>query len=149
MGASASVANFEVGKKPTFVISFVNSGKRPAEVELTATRERSYPAFPANPDSEYVYDATPSTSIIVPGQQVLAPSQLEYPLSQPEMDALVSGALTYFIFGKIEYRDARTNVGYWTHVCIRYIPKKKSDTDNGWRNCTEYNAVGSTPPKSD
>lgn len=147
MGAVASVGNFEVGKKPTFTVIFINSGRRAARVDFTATRARWYPKFPVNPDSEYIYDTTPSTSIVVPGQQLLSPSQLPSPLSQAEMDAMVSGALTYFFFGKIEYRDTRTNDAYWTHVCIRYLPAMKNDADNGWRNCAEYNEVGAKPSK--
>src|ERR1700691_3588014 len=74
MGAFISVANFGVGKKATFSITFANSGKRPAKADLTALRERSYAQFPPNPDSEYVFDTVPSTSVIVPGQASLVQS---------------------------------------------------------------------------
>jgi hypothetical protein len=147
MGGSVGVTDFEVGKKPNFSVNFLNSGHRPAEVEFTSARERAYPSFPKNPDSEWSYDNTPSTSIVVPGQGVMSPSQLPYPLSQQEMDLLINGTLTYFIFGKIEYRDARTNKRYFTHVCTRFIAKLKTAIDNGWRNCAEYNEVGSLPDK--
>jgi len=139
MGASISVANFDVGKKTTFTTYFTNSGKRPARVDLTAMRENLYPRFPADPDREYIFDTTPSTNIVVPGQPVISIQSLTDPLTQMQMSLLTSGQLTYFIFGKIEYRDIRTNESYWTHVCLRYMPKMKTDTDNGFRNCAKYN----------
>jgi hypothetical protein len=139
MEAFISVANFEVGKKAIFSFTFTNSGKRPAKVDLTATRQNLYPGFPAEPDREYIFDTTPSTTIVVPGQSVSAPSTLPEPFAQPLMDLLNSGRFTYFAFGKVVYRDVRTDQPYWTHICLRYIPKFKSDTDNGFRNCAEYN----------
>jgi hypothetical protein len=61
------VTDFEAGKKPTFSLYFVNSGKRPARVDLTAYRANAFVKFPADPDKEYVSDTTPSTTIVVPG----------------------------------------------------------------------------------
>ena len=147
MGAVASVANFDVGKKTTFAVTFLNSGRRPARVSFTGTHAQSYPRFPSDPDKEYVFDTTPSTNIAVPGQNILSASVSRTELSEAEMNAVTSGVLTYFLFGKIEYWDAKTNVGYWTHVCIRYMPTMKNETDNGWRNCTDYNEVGELPVK--
>jgi hypothetical protein len=139
MAAFVSVTNFDIGKKPTFAITFANTGKRPARVDLTATRENWYAQFPSRPDQEYIYDTTPSTSFIVPGQSSASISALPEPLSQPEIAAAIAGHITYFVFGKVEYRDTRTNQSYWTHVCLRYMPNMKSDTDNGFRNCAQYN----------
>jgi hypothetical protein len=139
MGASFSVTTFDVGKNPTFYISFANSGKRPAKVRLTASRENMYAAFPTNPDQQYIFDTVPSVSVVVPGQNVVSISRVSDPMTQIQMDVLASGQLTYFIFGKIEYTDIRTDKAYWTHACWRYMPKMKTDNDNGFRDCSEYN----------
>ena len=133
------VANFDVGQKATFSITFPNSGKRPAKIDLTASRERSYAQFPVNPDSEYIFDTVPSTSVVVPGQAAFVQLTAPAPLSQGEMDVMVSGQLTHFVFAKIQYRDIKTNQSFWTHVCLRYMPQMKSATDNGFRNCAQYN----------
>lgn len=138
MGGYIGVTNFELGKKPTITVVFTNSGKRPARLDLTAVKEESRQVFPKNSDADYIFDTTPSASVIVPGQPSLT-SQTLGEVVQPDLDLLNSGAFTYFIFAKVEYRDLRTNEHHWTHVCIRYMPAMKSATDNGFRNCTEYN----------
>jgi hypothetical protein len=139
MGVSFSVADFDVGKKPIFRFIFANSGKRPAKVTIAKNRENVYREFPANPDSEYISEGATSTSIVVPGQNIVAVTAIATPVSQVLMDALLSGQITYFAFAKIEYTDIRTNKLYWTHECFKYLPSVKSDTDNGFRNCSEYN----------
>jgi hypothetical protein len=138
MGAYVSVANFTPGSRPTFTVAFVNSGRRPARVDLVATREGSYLAFPANPDREYVFDTTPSTDFIVPGGNVSSIQTVPNQLTQGEMNFFNAGTVTFFVFAKVEYRDPQTDARYWTHICMRYVPKMKTDTDSGFRNCQEY-----------
>lgn len=136
MGASIGVKDFEVGKTPTFSITFVNSGRRPAKLKLTAGTSKVYEKFPTNPAFEF--DTTPSTSIDVPGQPSLTSWNGKSPLSDAEISVLKSGTLTFYVYGKIEYSDVRTGASYWTHVCWRYIPGM-TFVNNGFLNCTEYN----------
>jgi hypothetical protein len=56
-----------------------------------------------------------------------------------QMEELNGERSVFFAFAKVEYQDIRTGSKYWTHICVRYIPKMRTDTDNGFRNCTEYN----------
>ncbi|MGI8962205.1 MAG: hypothetical protein ACR2IV_21095 [Bryobacteraceae bacterium] len=100
MAASISVASFDLGKTPSYTLSFMNSGRRPARVDLTAVREGPYPHFPVNPDREYIYDTTPSTNVVVPGHFVVATNAAKAPLSQGWIDLFNSGQLTFFVFAK-------------------------------------------------
>jgi hypothetical protein len=138
MGGNITVTNFSIGKKPTVIVNFINSGRRPARLDLTEVQTLARETFPKNPDAEYTSDTTPSTSVVVPGQSTfLGPTLGE--VIQSDLDLLDGGKFTYFIFAKVEYRDLRTNQRHWTHICVRYIPKLKSDANNGFRNCEEYN----------
>jgi hypothetical protein len=139
LGATVLVSNFSVNNKPSLTFLFTNSGRRPAHVSLTAFKYGIEVAFPAEPDKQYLHDTTPSTNLIVPGQQMTAASTSDSPITQQFMDLINSGRVVYFAFAKTEYTDVRTKIPYWTHICIRYSPKLKTDTDNGFRNCTEYN----------
>jgi hypothetical protein len=66
MGGTLNVADFAVGKTPTYTVSFMNSGKRPAKVTLTQTLDAARD-FGNNP-TYAAYDTTPSMSFVVPGQ---------------------------------------------------------------------------------
>jgi hypothetical protein len=139
MGGYITVSNFAVGSEPSFTIVFTNSGKRPARLILVANRENGYASFPVDPDHAYIFEDTPSTSIVVPGQGSLSPVLFGSPLTKQQMDELDSGKSIFFAFAKVEYQDIRTGAKYWTHLCMRYIPRMKTDTDNGFRSCTQYN----------
>lgn len=139
MGSYPVVSAFKAGEKPVFAFQFQNSGKRPALAELTAYRASVYEHFPSDPDKEYTYDTTPSKNVIVPGGISTATTAASDVITKEQIDALALSKSTYFAFAKIEYRDIRTGKSYWTHVCIRYMPKMRTETDNGWRNCAEYN----------
>ncbi len=134
------VSDFDAGKKPTFTWTFTNTGKRPARVTLSANRESLYAGFPPNPDEQYIFDTTPSTNFVVPGQGVLSTTVADTELTQQEIDLLSSQTeIQFFAFAKVEYIDVKTNAKYWTHLCFRYIPKFKTTGNGGFRNCTEYN----------
>lgn len=139
IGGFFVVSNFEVGHRPTYTFTFINSGKRPARLILTATKENFYLTFPPNPDKEYVFDTTPSTTVIVPGQNAMTIDSAKGDMTQQEMDFLKAGGGIFFAFAKVEYVDIRTNTPHWTHICMRFFPEFKVGNDNGWRNCQEYN----------
>jgi len=120
MRGNVKIADFEVGKNPTFTIAFTNSGRRPARVDLMAIREGYYASFPTNPDREYIADTTPSTNVVVPGQPVIASSTTDTPLSQQNLDDAFRQFFIYFVFAKVEYRDLRTNESHWTHISKVY-----------------------------
>lgn len=138
MGAYFSVDGFAAGKTPTYTVTFINSGKRPAKVTLTQTLDTDVyiganPTYPPE-------DMTPSTSFIVPGQLLAASWKDPHtnPISEELMKALDSGNPPLRVYAKIEYTDVRTNGKYWTHVCWRYTPARTA-VNGGFSNCTEYN----------
>jgi hypothetical protein len=139
MSAWVQVADFEAGKKPVYTFTFVNTGKRPAKTTLTANRENSYLGFPSDPDKQYIFDTAPSTNFVVPGQPVISTLTADKELTQQELDFYAAQSrVEFFAFAKVEYTDVRTNAKYWTHVCLRYLPKFRSLGNEGFRNCAEY-----------
>jgi len=139
MGASFSVDGFAAGKTPTYTVTFVNSGKRPARVTLTQTLAALFD-FGVSPIYR-PYDTTPSTSFVVPGQPIAASwrdDEKLNPISDELMKTLNSNAVPFRIYAKIEYTDMRTHAKYWTHACWRYTPSHTA-INSGFSNCTEYN----------
>jgi hypothetical protein len=139
MGGNITVADFEVGKVATFTATYTNTGKRPTRADLTAISAFPSASFPTDIEAKYHFDVSPSTTFVVPGQQAVATVDANAALDQKGMDILASGTLRYFVVSKIEYTDLKTNAKYWTHLCTEYLPKRKSKTNNGFGNCTEYN----------
>lgn len=135
MGGALAVQDFEANKTPTFTITWVNTGKRPARVTLSASKSIPFD-FGSNPQYGG-YDTTPSINLVVPGQPMVLAWQNEAPISEPEMAALKSGALPFRVYTKVEYVDVRTNIPYWTHICWRYMPKILY-VNGGFSNCSEY-----------
>jgi hypothetical protein len=138
MGAYLNVDGFSAGKTPTYTVTFVNSGKRPARVTLTETLAGNID-FGANPVYR-LYDTTPSITFAVPGQPVAASWKDDQfnPISDELMKAFDSGKLPFRVYAKVEYTDLRTNGKYWTHVCWRYTPTHTA-INAGFSNCAEYN----------
>jgi hypothetical protein len=140
IGGNIHVSNFEAGKKPIFTFQFVNSGRRPAEVYKTNMRTGAYAAFPENPEDEFAGIATEaSTNIVIPGQDYTTILTPQTELSERGKDALDSGVLVFYAFARVRYRDVRSHADYWTHICMRYYPIYKTETDPGFRNCARYN----------
>lgn len=138
MAASISVDGFATGKTPTYTVTFINTGKRPAKVTLTQTLSIAFD-YGAKPTYR-PYDTTPSTSFVVPGQSltVLWKDELLNPVSAELMKAFDSGSQPFRVYAKIEYTDVRTKGNYWTHVCWRYTPSYRA-VDGGFSSCTGYN----------
>jgi hypothetical protein len=141
MGGTLNVADFAVGKTPTYTVSFMNSGKRPAKVTLTQTLDAARD-FGNNP-TYAAYDTTPSMSFVVPGQGLASSwtdkDPLMTPISSDLMKAITTvPAIPFRIYARIEYMDLRTNKKYWTHLCWRYTPAYAT-TSGGFTNCPEYN----------
>ena len=142
MGGSFAISSFASGQKPTWTISFTNSGKRPARVTLMVTRAMPLAGkFPDDPERLYFFDTTPSTNFVVPGQVVSAIESSATTISPEDWKLYATPGITFYIFSKIEYTDPRTNKQYWTHYCLRFVPRMNASTDamGGFRNCTEYN----------
>lgn len=144
LGAVLSIKDFEVGKKMTVDIIFNNSGRRPAYAYSILSHGGVYQQFP-DPETQYDYSGSPSTGLIVPGSYQQSETVLDTAFSQEVMDALNRGPTIYFIFGKIEYRDVRTNEKHWTHVCYRYHPEQAKSFLYGFRQCAEYNDTDDKP----
>jgi Flp pilus assembly protein TadG len=121
LGAVLTVQDFQVGKTPTFTVAGVNSGRRPAYVTLFANRSRYYETFPSDP--QYVIDAPPSASLVLPGQNQIGMWKAKTEISEEEFRAMKTGVIKFFVHSKIEYTDSRTNRSYWTHACWWYKPE--------------------------
>jgi len=139
IGGVPVISQFEVGKNITLGFMFTNNGKRPAFVESTKVRFDIYPSFPTVPEYTNPHNEKFSTNFVVPGASFGTIESGDTPLEQPIMDALQKGILTYYLFSEVRYRDALTNDEHITHMCLLFIPRNKSATDQGWRNCPEYN----------
>jgi hypothetical protein len=139
MGGTLTVDGFAAGSTPTYIITFTNSGKRPARVTRTETLSAPLD-FGENPVYRH-YDTTPSISFVVPGQSVVASWKDEIlmnPIPETRMQELTSGVIPFRVYGRVEYTDTRTGSLYWTHVCWRYTPTHTA-VNAGFSNCTEYN----------
>lgn len=92
IGAVFTVDGFAAGKTPTYTVTFMNTGKRPAKVTLSQTLATPND-FKDNPIYR-PYDAIPSTTFLVPGQAMAAPWKDTGPISQELMKAFSSGLIS-------------------------------------------------------
>lgn len=141
IGGVIQVSNFEVGKSYTMTTTWTNSGKRPAMIDVVVARAGFYRIFPFDPNSQFITDNPQSTGILVPGQIKTSVTTLIGIVKQNEMDMTegIHPLNTFFAFAKIEYRDLQTNEPHFTHACIYYVPRLKTGSDLGFRDCKEYN----------
>jgi len=135
VGAQFEVSNFVLGETPTYTISYVNTGGRPAVITAAFNHAGLYEAFPSDPDKEYGPWAG-GTRFIVPGQPFIMSNPGIYPLNDVQMSG---SPKTIYVFGKVEYSDPRTNRQYWTHICVRYLPAYANTGGNGFESCHGYN----------
>lgn len=142
VGIFLSVKDFEVGKTPTYTVTFLNTGKRPAKIALTQTL--SVAADHGENPLYAPYDSTPSGGVVVPGQTTVASwtdarDREMQPISDARMKLFTSAiaALPFRVYARVEYSDLRTNYKYWTHSCWRYVPAMQNNS--GFVNCSEYN----------
>jgi hypothetical protein len=146
-GGDIQVSNFALAETPTATCTFTNSGRRPARAEHVECGSAFYPAFPEKP----IYGAPGlhSRMFIAPGghtsvawtlfgREVSTPQAQNGQPTAEGMRALDAGELTLFVYGKIEYRDARSGEEHASHVCIRYLPAQDS-TPAGFYDCDTYN----------
>src|SRR6185503_3060512 len=108
-------------------------------MDATRVLEGYFSSFPVNPDAEYLPEPTPSKGLIVPGQQLAVNNAGSAPMTQFDIDRLAHGPGRFLILAKVEYRDVRTGERHWTHACLNYLQRYKTQTDNGFRTCPEYN----------
>jgi hypothetical protein len=139
IGAALEVIDWEAGKSPRFVLTFTNSGRRPAIVDRIASHGSFYASYPVNPEADYSVQGSYSTSLVVPGANQRADGRTVGPISKEQLDAANEGIVTYFAFAEVQYRDVRDNKRHWLHVCYRYDPKAGKEFLSGFRECHEYN----------
>jgi hypothetical protein len=146
VGGQIEISSFEAGKKATFTVTYVNSGKRPAILDFTGARGGFFTTFPADPRSEYfksvsAHGEAPSKAVIVPGGWTkltfITETELDAPLL--ELTAKDPPPIKYFVFSTAEYRDLKTNEPHYTRLCFIYYQRVKGPNDSGFRNCQEYN----------
>ena len=139
VGIGFDVDGFEAGKTPTYRLTFLNSGKRPAK--LTITEGISTSTDFGNSPSYLPSRLAPSTVLLVPGQQAGSAwkdiSNFN-PMTKEQFDSLQSGLIRLLIYGNVEYTDLKTGTQHWTHICLRYTPKTMPIA-NGFSNCSNYN----------
>jgi hypothetical protein len=137
MGAQFEVTGFTLGKTPTYTISYVNTGGRPAIVTAAFNHAGAYEEFPTDPDKEYG-PSPGGVNFVVPGQPYIMANPGIHPLTESQMSQM-GGPKTLYVFGKVEYTDPRTGDHYWTHVCYRYLPAYAGSGNSGFRSCHQYN----------
>jgi hypothetical protein len=146
-GGEIQVSDFGLGKTPTAVCTFTNSGKRPALAEHIECGSAFYSAFPEKPI--YGPPGPHSRMFIVPGghstaawtlfgRGVSIPQAQNGQLTAEGLKALDAGEVAFFVYGKIEYKDARSGAEHVSHACIRYLPAQ-SGTPAGFYECETYN----------
>jgi hypothetical protein len=138
LGAQFQVTDFALGKTPTYTISYVNTGGRPAIVTAAFNHAGLYENFPANPDKEYG-PSPGGVNFVVPGQPYIMANPGVHPLTEGQVNEINHGPRTLWVFGKVEYTDPRTGDLYWTHICLRYLPAFADAQNSGFRNCHQYN----------
>ncbi len=136
IGASIQVEDFEPGKVPVYAIRFVNTGRRPARVTLTAGFAAAYSKFPEHPP--YLFDTAPSTSILTPGGTSLTTWRGKSKLTAADISIFRSGPQRFFVYGEIDYSDIGSDKPFWTHVCSQYMPSV-TPLNDGFVNCSKYN----------
>jgi hypothetical protein len=146
-GGTITVNDFEVGKTPTAVHSFINSGKRPAEVQSVRCASHFYFTFPKNLDYQKV--ELSSRGFAVPGTGFTTTLTLFDEKADPNfirdrqpttalMQGLDAKKVAFFVYAKIEYRDVRSGESHFTHVCVQYTPATHG-TKAGFYGCETYN----------
>ena len=139
MGMGLDVTPLEVDKIPVAHMLVVNSGRRPAQVDIGHMQANFFQSgFPANPP----YYSTPTTrskNFIVPGSSLaMTMNVFQGNLSRPDLDLLNSGKTFLYIYADVVYRDVKDGSSHFTHGCWRYSPKTVVQ-DAGFVTCTEYN----------
>jgi hypothetical protein len=139
MGMGLDVSPLEVGKNPVAHMLIVNSGKRPAQVDIANLQADFFPnGFPKNPP----YFFTPTTrsrNFIVPGSSLgLTMNLFQSNLIASDLDLLNSGKTVLYVYAKVDYRDIKDRSSHFTHGCWRYLPKTVV-RDAGFVTCAEYN----------
>ena len=146
-GGEIQVSDFGLGKTPTAVCTFTNSGKRPALAEHIECGSAFYSAFPEKPI--YGPPGPHSRMFIGPGAHsnmawtlfgrgLSIPQAQNGQLTAEGLKALDAGEVALFVYGKIEYKDARSGEEHVSHACIRYLPAQ-TGTPAGFYECETYN----------
>jgi len=131
--------SLEVGKIPAVTVVFINSGKRPARVLISAVACDWFTVFPKNPPYKFSSGAVKSNDIVVPNSIVTSKFNLFYkPLGQAEVEMANNGPPKLFLYANIEYVDLRTQTKHFTHSCWVYVGNDPVLT-KGFYNSGEYN----------
>ncbi len=119
MGSNLQVTDFELEKKPAYLVTFENTGKRPVRtiLFLTLATHNEYGINPRYPAANEIQKKT--TSFVVPGAYVNAPWSGD---TVTPLHLLENGTMVY---AALDYVDARTHTRYWSHACWRYVPLVK------------------------
>ena len=123
------------GKPFEATLYIINAGKSPAYVTAFKASARTFASFPDDPP--YALSpgepATPSHSIVEPGQVIVAPFAVGA-MDEPTITAIKAGIVGHYIYGEVTYEDIATKQAHVTHICYIYRP------DFGiYANCTKYN----------
>ena len=109
---------------------FRNGGRSPAYIDLAEVGYNIYEHFPSNPESICPLRVDPNTKSLIPG----AEATIGCVLNGGIIDKLSAPGQTLYVFGRVEYRDVRTQKSYFMHVCKQFFLKTK-----GPELCVTYN----------
>lgn len=144
IGGYVFVKDFEAGKKPTFTISFVNSGRRPAKVIEQVNAEfandsKVVPNFDEKLNHVSTNNRILSSGIIVPGATFMAQRTGEPAFDELGMNSLTTDKMRYYAIARIRYKDVRTNKEHRTNLCYMFMPKGISgQSEDGFIGCRQF-----------
>ena len=113
VGIGFSVKDWVVGKAPSVVVYFINSGQRPAIEDISLLDSHDYTTFPKSPQYHRNNTDVHGEGLILPNSN-LSNTEPFPVLTQERLDALFQRKQTFFVYASIEYRDALTgkNTGH-------------------------------------
>jgi len=136
IGVGMTFDELVVGKIPTFTVTLVNSGKRPARVISQRTQGHYFENLPPNPPFENVGPA--STFVSIPGfPETTTYNLFTGPISQETADLLAGGVTTVFEYIDVEYLDLGTGKSHFTHACWKYMLETNGHR-KGFYSCDAY-----------
>jgi hypothetical protein len=132
-----------VGKEPEFMLRVKNVGQTPA-YKLGVVHGSASGPWPLPPDTDLTIKSTGEVRDISPPGNVTfwgtnADSKGKA-VTQAEFDAFKTGALRFYIFGRITYRDIY-GADRYTNFCLSIVPPTDPQSAAGFgiQRCAQHN----------
>lgn len=137
IGIVFGIRDWTTGRNASAVVTFTNSGRRPAKVTRARFDNHEYVTFPQNPEYRRNPTEVNSSALMVPNGFVTNSQPLGVVTDQ-RLDDLRRTHRTFYIYAAVDYEDVLTHAAHWTHACMQYLPGFEN-TASGFVNCPAYN----------